>query len=137
MSTGQSVLSAPPKVNNFGCTAVSSDGIRVGPGLPPGGLHFHPRQTDKCFMIGLGLKSSAPADSRLSVYESGSLKFHSTKYSYSANSLIELRVTEGKVELLLDGEKLGYTGAVQGPSTLNPMADFHDVGAKVVDIQLF
>ena len=41
---------------------MSTDGIQVGPGLPPRGLYFRPRQTNKSFGIGLGLKSSAPAD---------------------------------------------------------------------------
>ena len=127
---------------------MSSDGIQVGPGLPSRGLRFRLRPGhDKGFIIGLGLKSSAPADYKdidyavccysgggLHVTERGSQKFTSPKKS-SANSLIELRVTEGKVELWLDGENVGYIGSLQGPSTLHAMADIWDLGAEVNDIQ--
>ena len=126
---------------------MSLDGIQVGPGFPPGGLRFRPRQTNWTFVIGLGLQSCVPAifkdidfavhchsGGSLWVYERGSWKFTSPKKS-SVNSLIELRVTEEKVQWWLDGEKLSYSGSLQGPSILYAKADLRDVGTEVVDIQ--
>ena len=118
----------------------------MGPGHPPGGLRFRPRQSDKALEIGLGLQSRAPADyskidfavylhdGTLDVHETGLTAFSSPK-KYSAKSLIELRVFEEKVEVWLDGEKLDYSGTLLGPSTLYAMADFEEVGAEVVDIR--
>ena len=127
-------------------TAVSSQGVKVGLGQPPRCLRFRPSQANAWLCLGLGLKSTAPSQcdeidfcvhcgkgGTLYVYEKGNQKLASS-VKYSANSVIEIRVTELRVEVWLDGQRLDYSGTLQGPSTLYAMAHLAP-GAEVVDIE--
>lgn len=128
--------------NNWNATAVSSESLMVGQGR---GLRFWPGATNMHFMIGLGGQSSAPADhigmdyaaycsgnGSFFVQENGVFKFN--RCPYSSTSIVELRVSETQVEVVLDGA-VKYTGQLRGQRALYAMASFNSIGAEALEIQ--
>jgi hypothetical protein len=127
-------------VLGYNATAVSSESLIVGQGQ---GLRFCVPTVDHFFILGFGRFNSAPsnfaeidyaAHIRYNVLHGFEVDMRIGSYDYSANDIIELRVTNTQVLYIVNGD-LKFTSNLRGEAELFVMASFVTPGSEALEIQ--